>query len=112
MQRYTGEKEPGILEEERRDGRQDCGRGGGAGGAGRGHSYFILSGMRRSKMAQALSVLFTPVFPDLEQCLLAHGRTSINICCLKGEDGAIRTDLCFKISSCRKVCIWPLFGSF
>ena len=82
MQRYTGEKEPGILEEERRDGRQDCGRGGGAGGAGRGHSYFILNGMRRSKMAQALSVLFTPVFPDLEQCLLAHGRTSINICCL------------------------------
>ena len=55
------------------------GKGEGEGLAG-AHSYFILSGMRRSKMAQALSVLFTPVFPDLEQCLLVHGRTSINIC--------------------------------
>ena len=42
MQRYAGEKEPGILEEERRVGRQDCGRGGEGGGGGAGRGPFLL----------------------------------------------------------------------
>lgn len=73
---YTNKKGPGILEE----GGEWGGKAVVEAGRAAGREPSLLPGMGRSRMAQAVSVWFMPVFLDLESFLRGHGRTSGKVC--------------------------------